>query len=80
MAPTTPTPAFEIGEKTDDPLKMYLSDVYTVPINLAGLPAISIPSGLSPEGMPIGLQIIGPHFGEELILQTAYAFEEATQI
>ena len=80
VAPTTPTPAFEIGEKTDDPLKMYLSDVYTVPINLAGLPAISIPSGLSPEGMPIGLQIIGPHFGEELILQTAYAFEEATQI
>ncbi|MCY3554099.1 MAG: amidase family protein [Gemmatimonadetes bacterium] len=79
VAPTTPTTAFRIGEKIDDPLQMYLSDVYTVPINLAGVPAISLPCGTDPDGMPIGLQIIGPHFGEERILQAAYAFEESTK-
>ena len=79
VAPTTPTTAFRIGEKIDDPLQMYLSDVYTVPINLAGVPAISVPCGQDPGGMPIGLQIIGPHFGEERILRAAYAFEEATR-
>ncbi len=79
VAPTTPTTAFRIGEKIDDPLQMYLSDVYTVPINLAGVPAISLPCGRDPGGMPIGLQIIGPHFGEERILRAAYAFEEATR-
>ena len=79
VAPTTPTTAFRIGEKIDDPLQMYLSDVYTVPINLAGVPAISLPCGTDPDGMPIGLQIIGPHFGEERILRAAYAFEEATR-
>ena len=79
VAPTTPTTAFRIGEKIDDPLQMYLSDVYTVPINLAGVPAISLPCGQDPGGMPIGLQIIGPHFGEERILRAAYAFEEATR-
>ncbi|MCY3774216.1 MAG: amidase family protein [Gemmatimonadetes bacterium] len=79
VAPTTPTTAFRIGEKIDDPLQMYLSDVYTVPINLAGVPAISLPCGKDPGGMPIGLQIIGPHFGEERILRAAYAFEEATR-
>jgi len=79
VAPTTPTTAFKIGEKTADPLQMYLSDVYTVPINLAGVPAISLPCGKDPDGMPIGLQIIGPHFGEEQILRAAYAFEEATR-
>ncbi len=79
VAPTTPTTAFRIGEKIDDPLQMYLSDVYTVPINLAGVPAISLPCGTDPDGMPIGLQIIGPHFGEERILRAAYAFEKATR-
>lgn len=79
LAPTTPTTAFRIGEKIDDPLQMYLSDVYTVPINLAGVPAISLPCGTDPDGMPIGLQIVGPHFGEERILRAAYAFEEATR-
>ncbi|MXY49092.1 MAG: Asp-tRNA(Asn)/Glu-tRNA(Gln) amidotransferase subunit GatA [Gemmatimonadetes bacterium] len=79
VAPTTPTTAFRIGEKIDDPLQMYLSDVYTVPINLAGVPAISLPCGTDPGGMPIGLQIIGPHFGEERILRAAFAFEEATR-
>ncbi len=78
VAPTTPTTAFRIGEKIGDPLQMYLSDIYTVPINLAGVPAISLPCGKDPDGMPIGLQIIGPHFGEERILRAAYAFEEAT--
>ena len=79
VAPTTPTTAFRIGEKIDDPLQMYLQDIYTVPINLAGVPAISLPCGQDPDGMPIGLQIIGPHFGEERILRAAYAFEEATR-
>ena len=79
VAPTTPTAAFRIGEKIDDPLQMYLADVYTVPINLAGVPAISLPCGKDPDGMPIGLQIIGPHFGEKRILQAAAAFEEATR-
>ena len=78
VAPTTPTTAFRIGEKIGDPLQMYLSDIYTVPINLAGVPAISLPCGQGPDGMPIGLQIIGPHFGEERILRAAHAFEQAT--
>lgn len=78
VAPTTPTTAFRVGEKIGDPLQMYLSDIYTVPINLAGVPAISLPCGKDPDGMPIGLQIIGPHFGEERILRAAFAFEEAT--
>ncbi len=78
VAPTTPTTAFRVGEKIGDPLQMYLSDIYTVPINLAGVSAISLPCGKDPDGMPIGLQIIGPHFGEERILRAAFAFEEAT--
>ena len=78
VTPTTPTTAFRVGEKIGDPLQMYLSDIYTVPINLAGVPAISLPCGKDPDGMPIGLQIIGPHFGEERILRAAFAFEKAT--
>jgi aspartyl-tRNA(Asn)/glutamyl-tRNA(Gln) amidotransferase subunit A len=78
VAPTAPTPAFEIGEKLDDPLQMYLSDVFTVPINLAGIPGISIPCGFSSTGLPIGLQIIGKPFDEEAILRVAYAFEQNT--
>jgi aspartyl-tRNA(Asn)/glutamyl-tRNA(Gln) amidotransferase subunit A len=79
VAPTAPTPAFKIGEKTDDPLQMYLSDVYTVPVNLAGIPGISLPCGFSSAGLPIGLQIIGKPFDEETILQVAYAFEQQTE-
>jgi aspartyl-tRNA(Asn)/glutamyl-tRNA(Gln) amidotransferase subunit A len=79
VAPTAPTPAFKIGEKTDDPLQMYLSDVYTVPINLAGIPGISLPCGFSSAGLPIGLQIIGKPFDEETILRVAYAFEQQTE-
>jgi aspartyl-tRNA(Asn)/glutamyl-tRNA(Gln) amidotransferase subunit A len=77
LAPTTPSVAFPIGEKTDDPLEMYLSDVYTVPINIAGTTAISIPAGFA-HGLPVGLQIIGPPLGEETVLRVAHAFEEVT--
>jgi len=76
--PVAPTPAFRLGEKVDDPLAMYLSDILTIPVNLAGLPAISVPCGFSAAGLPIGLQIIGRPLGEEAVLKTAYAFEQAT--
>lgn len=69
ISPTTPTTAFRLGEKVDDPLAMYLSDIYTAPANLTGVPAVSIPVGMDGEGMPIGMQICGPHFSEELVLQ-----------
>src|SRR5262249_55743767 len=77
--PTTPTPAFRLGEKTSDPLQMYLEDVYTVTANLAGVPAISIPCGLSRAGLPIGLQLMGRHFDEVGVLQAARLFERETQ-
>ncbi|MDW7731554.1 MAG: Asp-tRNA(Asn)/Glu-tRNA(Gln) amidotransferase subunit GatA [Methanolobus sp.] len=77
MGPTMPTPAFRIGEKIDDPLSLYLADVNTVPINLAGVPSISVPCGFS-DGMPVGLQIIGKHFDENTILRAAYSFEQNT--
>jgi aspartyl-tRNA(Asn)/glutamyl-tRNA(Gln) amidotransferase subunit A len=77
VTPTSPTVPFKIGEKVDDPLQMYLSDVCTLPINIAGLPAISIPAGFA-DGLPIGMQIIGKPFGEETILKIAYAYEQAT--
>ncbi|MBI5701805.1 Asp-tRNA(Asn)/Glu-tRNA(Gln) amidotransferase subunit GatA [Candidatus Saganbacteria bacterium] len=77
VSATSPTVAFNIGEKADDPLSMYLSDIATIPVNLAGLPAISIPCGLS-KGLPVGLQITGKAFGEETLLRTAYTFEQNT--
>lgn len=77
LTPTTPTPAFKIGEKTD-PLSMYLSDIYTVPVNLAGLPAISMPCGKIND-LPIGLQIIGPQFKDDLVLETAQIYEQLSQ-
>ncbi len=76
--PTTPTPAFRIGEKIDDPLAMYLADIYTVPCNLAGIPGISLPCGFSGDGLPIGLQLLGPLFGELKLLQAARLFERQT--
>jgi aspartyl-tRNA(Asn)/glutamyl-tRNA(Gln) amidotransferase subunit A len=76
IAPTSPTVAFKIGAKTDDPLAMYLNDVCTIPVNLAGLPGLSLPCGLS-EGLPVGLQIIGKALGEETVLKVAHAFEQA---
>lgn len=78
ITPTAPTPAFRIGEKVEDPLQMYLSDILTIPVNLAGIPAISIPCGLSQDGLPIGLQIIGRPFDEGTLLRVAYTFEQNT--
>ncbi len=78
MGPTTPTAAFEIGSKSNDPIAMYLSDVYTVSCNLAGLPGLSIPCGFTKAGLPIGLQLLGPAFGEEKLLRIARMHEAAT--
>ena len=79
LTPSTPSAAFKIGEKTNDPISMYLNDIFTVPVNLAGLPAISIPAGLDVKGYPLGLQIIGKAFDEQKILNIAYAMEEKIQ-
>ena len=76
-SPTMPLPAFKIGERINDPLSLYMADVFTVPINLAGVPAISVPCGFAGR-LPIGLQLIGKHFGEDTVLQVAHAFEAAT--
>lgn len=75
VSPTAPTTAFKLGEKLDDPWQMYLSDICTIPVNLAGIPALSVPCGLH-EGLPVGLQIVGPALGEMMVLQVAYAFEQ----
>lgn len=77
LTPTTPTPAFKFGEKVDDPLAMYLNDIYTVTANLAGIPGISVPCGVSPEGLPIGMQLLAPHWGETRLFQLAHAYEAA---
>lgn len=77
ITPTAPDKAFKIGEKTDDPLAMYMSDICTVPVNIAGVPAISVPAGFI-DDMPIGMQIIGQHFDEETIIKVAYTFEQNT--
>lgn len=79
LSPVAPEPAFKIGENTDDPLKMYLSDIFTLSANLAGIPGLSVPCGFSKTGLPIGLQILGPHFAEETLLKVAYNFEQATE-
>lgn len=76
LVPTSPSTAFKLGEKSDDPLKMYLSDIFTLPVNLAGLPGVSVPCGLDKGGLPIGLQMIGRHFDELKLLQIAQAHEE----
>jgi aspartyl-tRNA(Asn)/glutamyl-tRNA(Gln) amidotransferase subunit A len=78
--PTTPTPAFKIGEKSNDPLQMYLADIFTVPVNIAGVPAISIPSGFAEDGdskLPLGIQFIAPHFGEDALFAAGKDFEKA---
>jgi len=79
LTPTTPEPAFKIGAKTDDPLSMYLSDIFTAPANLVGIPAIAVPSGFSREGLPLSLQIMAPHFREKALLRAAGAFERETE-
>jgi len=78
LTPVAPTPAFRIGEKVNDPLQMYLSDIFTIPVNLAGTCGLSLPCGVSADGLPIGLQLIGKPFAESEILQAAWAFENAT--
>lgn len=78
IGPTTPTPAFKLGEKVDDLLTLYMRDMLTVPINLAGLPGISVPCGFSKEGLPMGLQIIGKHFDERTVYRVAHAYEQST--
>ena len=77
LTPTSPTVAFRVGEKIDDPLSMYLSDIFTITCNLAGLPGISIPAGKNSEGLPIGMQLLGNHFQESLLLRAASHFERA---
>ena len=75
--PTTPTPAFKLGEKTEDPVQMYLNDIYTIGVNLAGLPGVSLPCGFS-AGLPVGLQLIGPAFGEQIVLNFAHRYQQQT--
>jgi aspartyl-tRNA(Asn)/glutamyl-tRNA(Gln) amidotransferase subunit A len=76
LGPTTPTAAFEIGEKTADPLEMYLSDIYTISVNLATIPGMSVPCGLTRRGLPAGLQIMGKPFDEETMIRVAYTYEK----
>lgn len=78
VTPTTPTPAFRLGEKTDDPLQMYLADIFTISVNLAGAPGISVPCGFTSGNLPVGLQLIGRHFDEATVLKAAYAYEQST--
>ena len=77
VTPTSPSPAFRIGDRVNDPLSMYLADIFTVTGSLAGVPGISIPCGSTNEGLPVGLQILGPHFAEDIVLRLAYAFEQS---
>ncbi|MFH0762996.1 MAG: Asp-tRNA(Asn)/Glu-tRNA(Gln) amidotransferase subunit GatA [Candidatus Omnitrophota bacterium] len=79
LAPTSPTPAFKIGERCNEPLKMYLSDVYTISVNLAGIPAISLPCGFTKEGLPVGLQIMAKPFDEEMLFRVAHTYEQNTE-
>ncbi len=76
LTPTAPTTAFKRGENVEDPLQMYLNDIFTVPASLAGIPGISVPAGFDAGGLPIGLQLLGPHFGEEKILRVAHSYEQ----
>jgi aspartyl-tRNA(Asn)/glutamyl-tRNA(Gln) amidotransferase subunit A len=77
-APVAPTTAFRIGEHTDDPLAMYLEDVFTLPANLAGVPGVAFPVGFDQRGLPVGMQLMGPHFGEPVLLRTVHAYQQAT--
>jgi len=78
LAPTSPSLPFKIGEKVDDPLQMYLSDILVCPINIAGIPSLNVPCGFI-QNLPVGMQIIGPQFGEKLLYQVGSAFEKETQ-
>lgn len=78
LTPTSPTPAFRIGERMDNPLSMYLSDIYTISVNLAGVPAVSIPCGFTKSGLPVGMQLIGRPFGEADLYRLAFHYEQNT--
>jgi aspartyl-tRNA(Asn)/glutamyl-tRNA(Gln) amidotransferase subunit A len=78
ITPTAPAPAFRIGEKIDNPLSMYLSDIFTISANLAGIPAISIPCGITSSNLPVGLQILAKPFDEEMLFRVAYTYEQNT--
>ena len=78
LGPVAPTTALKLGENLDDPLKMYLGDIYTVSVNLAGLPGLSAPCGFDGQGLPIGMQLIGPAFGEKTLLNAAHAYQQVT--
>ena len=78
LTPTSPTAAFKVGERTADPLQMYLADIFTIAVNLAGICGLSVPCGLTSGRLPIGLQILGPMWGEETILRAAHAYEQST--
>ena len=80
VSPTSPTPPFRLGEKTNDPLEMYLSDIFTIAANLVGIPGISVPCGSTTDGLPIGMQIMGTHFDEERVLNLAHAFEQSGEV
>ena len=79
VTPTAPTPPFKIGEKVADPLQMYLSDIFTIPANLAGIPGVSLPCGFSSNDLPIGVQILSGHFDEGKALRVSYAYEQNTE-
>ena len=79
LTPTSPTAAFQLGEKLDDPLTMYLSDIFTISANLAGVPAISLPCGFTKSGLPIGMQLMAKPFDEEKLFKAASAYEQATE-
>jgi aspartyl-tRNA(Asn)/glutamyl-tRNA(Gln) amidotransferase subunit A len=80
VSPVAPTPAFPIGDKVDDPLTMYLSDIFTLSANLAGIPGISVPCGFSSSGLPVGLQLLGRHFDESTLFRVAHHFEQTTDV
>ena len=79
VSPVSPTPPWKFGEKANNPLEMYLSDALTVTINLAGVPGLSVPAGFTEDGLPVGIQFIGPHFSENILFQAGYAFEQKTR-
>jgi len=79
IGPVSPTPPFKLGEKTDDPLQMYLSDILTVPVNLAGLPALALPCGFTKDNLPIGMQLIGPRWGEEMLFEVGKVYQRLTE-
>ena len=79
ITPVSPTPPWKLGEKINDPLQMYLSDIFTVTANLAGIPGLSVPIGFTSDKLPVGMQILGPQFSEEKLFQAGYAYEQATK-